>query len=309
MKNGRGCYCHGLLFGLAVLLILTQAANGAAPMSWVENIRTMKKTIVFLGNDNDKGQPEFHASASIIQVNGVLHLLTARHVVSEFKDGRVTGKLIDDALIAYFNKKDGTIGKRRITDLKKKFGVAWVFHPNMSVDLALIPFSIDENNDDFLAIPDTYFLGMEGLSELMNVFFVSFQPGVGKADHVRPLYRPGTVAITFPDKTYYIDGAAFPGNSGSPVFVRPEPVGFAAKDGPPIFPAQNSGRFIGIIGKYLPYREVAISSQTGRPRIVFEEHTGLSRVWSTDLVVELTKTSECQNQILRLTAQTKTNGK
>ncbi|HOO90546.1 MAG TPA: serine protease [Syntrophales bacterium] len=261
----------------------------------------MKKTIVFLGADNTLSQPEFRASAALLKVNGILHLLTAKHVVAEVKDGKFTGRLVDEALVAYFNKKDGTIGRRAIAHLKKSQSIEWVFHPDVNVDIALLPFGVDVENDDVLSIPDSYLLGIDALSELMDVFFMSFQPGIGKTDQVRPVYRPGTVAIILPNKTFYIDGAAFPGNSGSPVFVRPQPVGFAKTDAP-VFPAPNSGHFIGVIGEYLPYREVAISSQTGRPRVVFEEHTGLSRVWSTDLVVELINTSQCQNQILHLKA-------
>lgn len=118
-------------------------------------------------------------------------------------------------------------------------------------------------------------------------------------DRIRPIYRVGTVSLVLPDKTFYIDGAAFPGNSGSPVFVRPEPTGFA-DSGPPVFPAPNSGKFVGVVGEYLPYQEVAISSQTQRPRVVFEEHTGLSRVWSIDLIEEIINSSSFRTQLMRL---------
>lgn len=300
--NNRRCYCKGFVLCLISTLLLAQTVYSAESQSWGEAIQTVKKAVVFLGSDNAMGQPEFHASASLLQLKGVFHLLTAKHVVVEVKDGRFTDKMLDDKLIVYFNKANGSIGRRSIADIKKRFGVKWVFHPDVNVDLALLPFGIDMVEDAVLSIPDNLFLGMDALQELIDVFFVSFQPGIGKTDRVRPVYRPGTVAVMLPDKTFYIDGAAFPGNSGSPVFVRPEPVGFA-KAGAPVFPAPNSGRFVGVIGEYLPYREVATSNQTGRPRVVFEENTGLSRVWSTDLVVELTKAPECQNQISHVKAQ------
>ena len=47
------------------------------------------------------------------------------------------------------------------------------------------------------------------------------------------------------------------------------------------------GKLVGIIGSYLPYLDVAISEQTKRPRVVFEENTGLSKVWSTSLISEI----------------------
>ena len=32
---------------------------------------------------------------------------------------------------------------------------------------------------------------------------------------------------------------------------------------------------------------MAISTQTGRPRVIFEENTGLSRVWSVPFIKEI----------------------
>ena len=39
--------------------------------------------------------------------------------------------------------------------------------------------------------------------------------------------------------------------------------------------------------EYLTYSEIAISVQTKRPRIVFEENMGLSKVWSVDIMREI----------------------
>ncbi len=57
------------------------------------------------------------------------------------------------------------------------------------------------------------------------------------------------------------------------------------------------GKFIGIIGEYLPYQEVAISTQTGRPRVVFEENTGLSRVWSVNFIREIVESNTFKQQL------------
>ena len=57
------------------------------------------------------------------------------------------------------------------------------------------------------------------------------------------------------------------------------------------------GKFIGIIGEYLPYQEVAISTQTGRPRVVFEENTGLSRVWSVNFIREIMESNTFKQQL------------
>lgn len=57
------------------------------------------------------------------------------------------------------------------------------------------------------------------------------------------------------------------------------------------------GKFIGIVGEYVPYQEVAISNQTGRPRVVFEENTGLSKVWSVPFIKEIIESSAFKQQL------------
>jgi hypothetical protein len=63
-----------------------------------------------------------------------------------------------------------------------------------------------------------------------------------------------------------IDAAVFPGNSGGPVVARlPMYSGLVIK-------------LIGIVHAYVPYRETAISMQTLKPRVIFEENSGLGVV-------------------------------
>ena len=68
----------------------------------------------------------------------------------------------------------------------------------------------------------------------------------------------------------------------------PSPYRFDAKGGVIFNSVDPIGcKFIGIIGSYLPYKDVAVSTQTGNPRVVFEENTGLSQVWSVEFVNDL----------------------
>lgn len=266
---------------------------------WFETIDQVKTTVVFLGVVDEKGNPNYKGTACVLQVSGIFHLLTAKHMVVEQKDGAFTGKRIDQDLVIFFNRTDGSVGKRAIQTLKTDFKVDWIFHHDDRVDLALIPFGIDLKSDDVRAIPDDLFLGPEALHELDEVFFLSYQPELKANDKVRPIYRSGTVSLLLPDKTFILDGFAFPGNSGSPVFVRPRPIGFGP-EAAPISPSPNSGRFVGIIGGYIPYREAAISPQTGRIRVIFEENAGLSKVWSVDLVRQIIASKEFVDQLSKV---------
>ncbi len=54
---------------------------------------------------------------------------------------------------------------------------------------------------------------------------------------------------------------------------------------------------IGIIGQSVTYQEVARSTQTGRARVIFEENTGLSKVWSVDFIKEIIDSDKFKEQL------------
>ncbi len=47
----------------------------------------------------------------------------------------------------------------------------------------------------------------------------------------------------------------------------------------------NAG-LIGVIKSYIPFQDIAISQQTNRSRIIFEENSGLSLVEPVDYIFE-----------------------
>src|SRR5947209_17525364 len=76
----------------------------------------------------------------------------------------------------------------------------------------------------------------------------------------------------------------FPGNSGGPIFYMPT----VSVSGPVLSSAfLNNPRLIGVVSSYLPYVDVAISAQTKRPRITFEENSGLANAVAADEVINL----------------------
>lgn len=262
-------------------------------------INDIKKTIVFLGQfeeKNDKKQIQINATGFLVRIKKVCHLVTAKHVVMEVKDNKFTGKLIDQNMHAFFNMKNGNIRSRSISWIRQQYNTNWIFHETENVDVAIIPFPIELATDDIKVIPDNLFLDTKRLFELYDIFFLSFQPGIKLENRVTPIIRSGTISLINNDKTFYIDASAFPGNSGSPVFLKPSPIRFDA-GGIGIGRDKLGGKFIGIIGEYLPYREVAISAQTGRPRVIFEENTGLSKVWSVSFINEIIDSNEFKKQL------------
>ena len=261
-------------------------------------IQDSKKTITFLGIINEKGNAVPKATGFFVKIQEIFHLVTAKHVVEDTE----TGNLMDEKLLAFFNKKEGGVTGVSIKELKDKDETNWVFHNDERVDIAIIPFRLSKKTHDFLVIPDDSFLGIDSLSELYDIFFLSFQPGVEYGTKIIPIIRSGTISRINEDKTLFVDAAAFPGNSGSPVFLKHSPIRFGEK-GISIGKDPIGGKFIGVIGEYIPYKEVAISVQTGLPRVIFEENTGLSKVWSVGYLKQIIESAEFVEQLDRIQAK------
>ena len=79
---------------------------------------------------------------------------------------------------------------------------------------------------------------------------------------------------------YIVDAFVFPGNSGGPVVIKPEVARIQGTQ------HNTSSRLIGLVKSYIPYRDVAISPQTKRARVVFEENTGLTNVEPVDHIIQ-----------------------
>jgi len=180
-----------------------------------------------------------------------------------------------------FNRKNGTIGKTSIKEIENQFGVRWLFHENEEVDIALIPFPINPETDDVMLIPNELFGSFEKLSELYEVFYLSFQPGVSRYGRVEPIIRTGVISFLDNDnKIFYIDGFVFPGNSGSPVFVKPSPIRFDNND---IVIGGNDPlgwKMVGVINRFV-YSSLPVEENQ------FYNNTGLSIVQPIDFVNEI----------------------
>lgn len=125
-----------------------------------------------------------------------------------------------------------------------------------------------------------------GVSEGDGVYVLGFPMGdVGK-DRNYVVSRQGCLArirdvLSGTTKHMLIDATIFPGNSGGPVTTKPESMAITGTI------SQTSANLIGIVAGYLPYRDIAISTQTNRPRVIFEENSGLGIVFPVDRILEV----------------------
>lgn len=104
---------------------------------------------------------------------------------------------------------------------------------------------------------------------------LGFPMGNRSVDHAKPIARRGMVGRADPT-VVLADLFVFPGNSGGPVLYVP-----ALKMGGVSFGGAEVVRqemLIGMVSSFIPYKDVAVSQQTGRTRVIFEENSGLANL-------------------------------
>jgi S1-C subfamily serine protease len=170
----------------------------------------------------------------------------------------------------------------------------WTGHDSPDVDVAVVPMNYkllqDQQMDVSFFASDSHSLDVQamtssGFSEGDSVFALGFPMGLVGDERNTVIVRSGVLARirdTFvkPHFPFMVDATVFPGNSGGPVISRPELVAIKGTK------SHNSAYLIGIIASYVPYIDVAISQQTKRPRVTFEENSGLANVYSVDCINE-----------------------
>lgn len=173
-----------------------------------------------------------------------------------------------------------------ITDIEEIVQSQWHFHQS-GLDIAVRPVAAGSNElMDQREIGLESFIGSFGvpseedrrkLSEGDGVFVLGFPLGLTGQERNYPIVRQGNIAriqdwIQGSSQTILIDAPGFPGSSGGPVILKPEHV--AIKDTQSI----TTAFLLGVNTSYIPSRDVAVSTQTGQIRVIFEENSGLSEV-------------------------------
>jgi S1-C subfamily serine protease len=205
-----------------------------------------------------------------------VYLVTNRHV---FED--------KSTAVLRFNPSAGAPAKTYdvpLVDEHKK--PLWSVHPRKEIDAAAIPINISLLREE--GIEFSFFLSdhhvmtqelatSEGLSEGDNLFVLGFPLGEVGKERSYVIVRHGVVArvrdfLTGASDWILADATVFPGNSGGPVVTRPEAMAITGTK------STSNARLLGMVSGYVPYQDVAYSRQTNRPRVMFEENTGISLV-------------------------------
>lgn len=160
----------------------------------------------------------------------------------------------------------------------------FVYHPNAGIDLAVSALpNIDGTELDVSAIGLDLFMPSDSLFEGEDVYFLGFPMTIG-GEKAIPVCRSGIISMLGESEyTFLIEGYAYPGNSGGPVFLKPSIYNFRTNAIGKI----TSPYLIGVVTKCVNYCEPAFSKQTGRVRITFEENSGLTFVIPSQYIKEL----------------------
>ena len=207
-------------------------------------------------------------------------LVTAKHVVYE-NEGK--GPLLQN--IAYrLNRTDGKSILMPDMVATEQLKSGWFRSETNDVACRLI---VREDISDFVTIPYSLFLPTQQMESGAPLFIIGFPLGLRSDQYATPIVRRASIARVDRDMLI-VDGFVFPGNSGGPVIYEPTlqlGTGFTS-------PILQGEWFVGMVLSEISYVEPAISLQTKRPRVTFEQNSGLSNVLPADKILELLRVPE-----------------
>ena len=169
----------------------------------------------------------------------------------------------------------------------------WVGHPDPNVDVAAMPidphflngenarfsfFELDKHSATSITLRNL------GASEGDFLYVLGFPMGIVTNQNNCVIARSGIIArirdvLAGASSTFLIDANIYPGNSGGPVINKPETTFINGTN------SLLNAHLIGMVKSYVPYRDVAVSQQTGNPRVTFEENSGLALVETVDSII------------------------
>ena len=170
----------------------------------------------------------------------------------------------------------------------------WFFHPDRNVDIAAVRLNgkllREQGLLDVFFLNDVNVASKSKLKSLRvsagdGVFVLGFPMNLAGVQRNYVIVRQGCIAgidemLDGVSQDYLLDAFVFPGNSGGPVILKPELTAITGTS------TQLNWYLIGIVRSYVKYVDVAVSEQTKKARIAFEENSGLAEVLPVDFIDE-----------------------
>ena len=226
----------------------------------------------------------------VTSVNNHLILITAKHVVFDQKNNSVLPNLA-----VRLNGSNWAASLIPNEDFEKITMSSW-FVSN-DYDLACRFIFLPKENK-VRSIPQTSIMRASEMNAGAPLLILGFPMGMRSEKHPKPIARKGIVARA-DNNVWIADAFVFPGNSGGPVVYVP-----AIKVGLPLSSSLvNEEKLVGLVISYEPYIDVAVSLQTKKPRITFEENSGLVYILSSDIILNLLNRDDVKKKDAELQAR------
>ncbi len=171
----------------------------------------------------------------------------------------------------------------------------YLTHDKEDIDIAVLPLNADVINSKNLDFPcfnidnsamSSSELRDNGVDEGSIIYMLGFPMGLVNQKSNLPLCRLGCIARIsetqiIEEHNILVDIQNFPGNSGSPIILRPEFISVNKTK------SLNKSVLVGIIHSYIPYRESLINSQTGQIVEIKSENSGIANVHPVEYIREI----------------------
>lgn len=181
----------------------------------------------------------------------------------------------------------------------------WIAHPDPAVDVAAIKVDFNRLQSEGMQVAffedDRFSLNAAqikeaGISEGDYVFVLGYPMGLVGDHRAVVIVRNGSLArirdaLERPSEPYLVDSTIFPGNSGRPIITKIEAIALQGTS------AISSTHLIGIVTGYVSYTEAAVSAQTNRLRMIFEENSGLASAHLVDAINECIESDPLLHQM------------
>lgn len=171
----------------------------------------------------------------------------------------------------------------------------YLTHDQQDVDIAVLPLNAEVINNNNLEFPSFNIdeqamtsseLRNNGVDEGSIIYMLGFPMGLVNQKSNLPLCRLGCIARMSEtqineEHNILVDIQNFPGNSGSPIILRPEFISVNKTK------SLNKSVLVGIIHSYIPYRENLINSQTREIVEIKSENSGIANVHPVEYIREI----------------------
>lgn len=278
-----------LLVSIAALLTGLRVGNAEDnAQKFTEGVRDdLLQSVVSIEamTPDGKGQP-IGTGFLVNHPAGLVALVTAKHVVKE-PDGTPHTNL------AYRLNLKGHPSLLLPDSYAQEMGSPWFCSETHDLALKFVAFPAEVS--DFKMIGYDFFLSQDRLRVAAPVVIAGFPLGLRSEDHTDAIIRRGIISLSKPGRLL-VDAFTFPGNSGGPVFYVP------TVKVPPSYKPQfiNTEMLLGVVSGQISYVEPAISPQTRRPRVIFEDNAGLTEVVPATAIQELLERKDVAARVREL---------